>query len=123
MVLFFSHKITQEQKNDAKKLLGVEEFVALPKELQELFSFVPAELDDLKEYIKPFGDFLKQNTKSGDIALIQGDFGLSYKLVKYSKSIGVVPVYATTRRKSKEIQIENQVIKESLFEHVRFRKY
>ena len=121
MYLLFSHELTDAQIEDAKKL-GVEEFVYLPDDLQRKFSNVPPELESIKEYAKDFEKFL-ENAKSGDYVLIQGDFGLTCHLVNFSKSKGLIPVYATTKRISKDIKKDGKVVKISEFKHIRFRKY
>ena len=122
LYLLFSHKLTPEQIEDAKKNLGVEEFVYMPSDLQEKWSNVPGEMGDLSEYAKDFMKFL-DTAKEGDYVLIQGDFGLTYKLVNFTKNKNLIPVYSTTKRISKEINSGNKVLKISEFDHVRFRKY
>jgi len=123
MLLFFSHKLTDSQKADAKRSWGVEEFLYLPSDLQSLFSNVPPELESLKEYAKPLTGFLKKNSKEGDMALIQGDFGLVNILVKEAEKNGVIPVYSTTKREAVEKEIEGKSVKISKFEHIRYRRY
>jgi hypothetical protein len=125
MFLFFSHRLTPEQERDARENLGVEKFLYLPENLQKVFSNIPPEMDneELKHYVKQFGEFLLENSTPGDYALIQGDFGVVYNLVNFAKSIGVVPVYATTKRVVKEIKDGDKIIKQSQFKHIRFRKY
>jgi hypothetical protein len=121
MYLFFSHNLTDEQIKDAKSM-GIVEFISLPDELQYLWSNIPPELDSLDGYDEPFYEFLK-DAKKGDFVLIQGDFGLVYRLVDFSKKNGLIPVYATTKRIAKEIVKNAKVIKISEFKHVKFRKY
>ena len=123
MLLFFSHKLTSTQIEDAKRSWGVEEFVYLPQELQHLFSNVPPELESLSEYVTPLEVFLQKEAKEGDLALIQGDFGLSHILVKRAQKCGVIPVYATTKRLAVEKEVDGKRVKISQFEHVRFRRY
>jgi len=122
LFLFFSHTLTQEQINDAKNL-GIDKFVPLPNELQYLWSNVPPELEDIEEYAKPFYEFLNINARKGDYVLVQGDFGLSCRLVNYSKQKGLIPVYATTKRKVIETEKDGKIVKKSEFKHVRFRRY
>jgi hypothetical protein len=122
MFLFFSHKLTPHQIEDAKKL-GIKEFVYLPKNLQELWSSVPPELEKLDEYINPFYEFLEKNAKKGDFVLIQGDFGLTCKLVSFCKEKKLIPIYSTTKRKASEIKKNGKIIKTSEFIHVKFRRY
>ena len=121
MYLLFSHKLTDAQIEDAKKL-GVDEFVYLPEDLQRKFSNIPPELESVKKYAKDFEKFL-ENAKSGDYVLIQGDFGLTCHLVNFAKSKGLIPVYATTKRISKDIKKDGKIIKMSEFKHIKFRRY
>ena len=121
--LFFSHRLTDAQKEDALKSLDVEEFVYLPPDLQQLFSNVPPHLESLDEYVRPFAQYLLEVARPGDYILLQGDFGLVYRLVEISKSLGLIPIYATTRRVALERQEGEKSIKLSAFEHVRFRRY
>ena len=121
MYLLFSHKLTGAQIEDAKKL-GVDEFIYLPEDLQEKFSNVPPELESVKEYAKDFEKFL-ENARKGDYVLIQGDFGLTCHLVNLSKNKGLIPVYATTKRISKDVKKDGKVVKISEFMHIRFRRY
>ncbi len=122
MFLFFSHKLTPHQIEEVKKL-GVEEFVYLPKDLQEVFSNVPPDVESLGEYLKPLFLFLMENSKSGDYVLIQGEFGVVYRLVSFAKILDLIPIYATTKRITKEIVKDAKIVKISEFKHIRFRKY
>lgn len=123
MFLLFSHTLTSEQKEDAKGSLGVEEFVMLPSDLQELWSNVPATLDDLSDYLEPLKNYFQNNLQKHDVVLIQGDFGATYVMVNEVKSLGAKAVHATTKRNVLEKSIENKIVKTSVFEHVRFRSY
>ena len=120
LFLFFSHSLTNEQIEDAKYNLNIEEFVHLPKELQTLFSNVSPELKSLNEYVKPFKEFLKKKAKKDDLILIQGDFGLVCHLVDFSIKQKYIPVYATTKR---EVIVEKNGTKVSKFKHIIFRRY
>ncbi|AXX84688.1 CRISPR-associated protein Csx20 [Aliarcobacter skirrowii] len=123
MFLLFSHTLTKNQKDDAMKSFGIEEFIYLPKELQELFSNVPNDLKKLSEYLTPIKLFLKQYSKEGDFVLIQGDFGATYILVNFAKSLKLKAVYSTTKRVTQEFEEDGKIIKKSIFEHERFRDY
>lgn len=123
MFMLFNHTLTPVQKSDAMKRFGVDRFVPLPDELQYIWSQISAEEESLDEMLAPLWEWLEQQTKEGDVALIQGDFGASCLAVHRLKALGVVCCYATTKRKAIERHIGDTVVKESLFEHVRFRKY
>jgi len=123
MILLFNHTLTEAQKADAKISLGVEDFVALPHELQNIWSNVPPEIESLKSLLVPIRAFVQKEAKEGDHILIQGDFGATCQMVKYAKSLGLIPVYATTKREVVEVKEDDKVIKKSLFKHERFRRY
>jgi len=123
LFLVFSHSLTQKQKEDAIDSLKVDKFVSLPPEIQKIFSNIPPQEKDISKYLTPIKDFLKEKSKKGDYALIQGDFGAVVDLVNFSKSIGVIPIYSTTKRESIEKIVNNRVIKQSIFKHILFRRY
>lgn len=123
MFLFFSHKLTDEQIYDAKENLGISEFVYLPDDLQNKFSNVPPEINDIKAYSMEFINYLEKNAKKEDYVLIQGDFGIVFWVVEYCKNNNLKAVYSTTKRIAKEMKIKGKIIKTSEFEHIRFRFY
>jgi len=123
MFLLFSHKLTQAQIINAKEQFGVGEFTYLSDELQHLWSNIPPDIVDLKEYLEPIKTYLSQNLKKDDVVLIQGDFGATCQMANLVKSFGVKAVYATTRRSVQEKTIDGKVVKTSVFEHVRFREF
>ena len=123
IILLFSHTLTDVQMHDAMATFGVEVSVALPKELQTLWSNVPAELESLGEYLQPFNEYLKRELNRGDVVLVQGDFGATYAMVSIVRSLGGVALYATTKRNVVEELVNEKIVKISIFEHVRFRVY
>lgn len=124
MFLLFSHKLTQEQVEDAKIALGVEKFVNLSEELQRVWSNIPTDIPRLEEFLKDIKKFLVDGARKDDFVLIQGDFGAVYEMVNFSKSLGLISVYATTKRETEEIKgNDNKIIKKSIFKHRRFREY
>ena len=58
LFLLFSHSLTEDQKQDAQDSLGVSEFVSLPAELQQMFSNVPPELEELDDFLDPIVDWI-----------------------------------------------------------------
>jgi len=123
MFLLFSHTLTKPQIDDAKNSLGVASFISLSTELQKLWSDVPPELESLEEYLKPIRGFITTESKSDDVVLIQGDFGVVYEMVVFCKELKLATVYATTKREVKEVIKDGKILKTSLFKHVRYRKY
>ncbi len=123
MLLLFSHKLDEIQKTDAKNSYNISEFVSLPQDLQSLWSAVPTEVENLSEYLQPLKDFISQNFKKEDLALIQGDFGVTYMMVNFCKNLGLICVYAKTKREVEEVVVDGSTIKKSIFKHKGYREY
>lgn len=123
LFLFFSHEITEKQKIDAKESYDIKEFITLPEELQYKWSNIPADLDSIKEFLLPFKKWLTQEASKGDYMLIQGEFGAVYFIVNWAFENGLIPIYSTTERKSKEVSDGEKIKSVKIFEHKRFRKY
>lgn len=124
MLLLFSHKLTEDQKEDANTALGVREFLALPDDLQNLWMQIPPTKQLLSEYLEPIRSWLNENAGHGDYVLIQGDYGAVYLMVNYAFSVGLIPVYATTERIVVEKRMPDNAVKsERIFTHKIFRRY
>jgi len=124
LFLLFSHQLTPEQQADATQRLKVDTFRSLPPDLQAQWSQVPPELEQVDVYAQPIWDWLSEKAEGGDYVMVQGDFGITYATVRKALDLGLVPVYATTRRESSEVVAENGEVRKTLtFRHIRFRKY
>lgn len=119
----FNHTLTQAQIEDAKGSFGIEEMVPLPEDLQSLWSNLSPDMERLMPYLDPLLSHIDRHISSGDVALVQGDFGATCLVVRHIKARGAIAVYATTRRSVVEKHIDGKVVKTSIFEHVRFREY
>ena len=104
--------------------LGVTVIIAPPEDIQDPWSQVPAETDSLVEYLAPVLDWLGEMAAPGDFVLIQGEFGATWLAVKEAFSLGLIPVYSTTRRQAVKEHLPNGDVEvRHLFSHVRFRRY
>jgi phenylpropionate dioxygenase-like ring-hydroxylating dioxygenase large terminal subunit len=122
--LFLSHQLTEDQEAELRAHWGVGEIVPLPQDLQALWSQVPPYLESLTGYLSPLFRWLAENARPGDIALIQGEFGAVYLAVQKAFELGLVPIYATTRREVRETKLpDGSIRQERVFKHVRFRVY
>ena len=123
LFLLFSHNLTPTQEVDAKESFGIEEFVNLPDNLQQLWSNIPPHLTDISDYLRPLKDYIEKSVEDSDVFLIQGDFGGCYEMVNFVKSLGYLAVHSTTKRDVVEKTVDGKVEKFSRFEHVIFRLY
>lgn len=124
--LLFNHRLTPDQVADAAQCLQTDEMHQhyLPDPLQKLWSNVPPELESLDAYLAPITAWLDSVATAQDYVLVQGDFGATYWLVQHCKAQGYVPIYGTTARQTREVvEADGSIRKESIFKHVRFRRY
>lgn len=122
--ILLSHKLTQEQIDALKNELKINNIILLPENLQLLWGNIPPEPEKIHDILNPIRLWLKENAKSGDYALIQGDMGATYQMINYAFSINIHPCYTTTERISLQEKDNNgtvNVIKQ--FKHIRFRLY
>lgn len=108
---------------EAYKNLGVEKIYYLPDYLRSMWSQIPPDIPEIREYIQPIKEWLEGKVKKGDYMLVQGDFGATYQMVKWAFSKNYRPIYATTKRTAVEMRQDEKIITNRQFEHVRFRFY
>ena len=82
-LLVFSHQLTENQKKELIEKYGVKKIESLPEELQNIWSNVSIK-KDYKENLEKIKEFVKENFDKGDIILVQGNWGYTYNLVKWS---------------------------------------
>jgi len=123
LYLLFNHTLTSAQEEDAYQSMNIEQIVPFPDSLLEIWKNIPFDLPSLKEHISHHMEYLDRVGERGDFLLVQGDFGATYLMVQKAISIGMIPLYATTQRKSSEDTVEGKIVKTSVFEHGIFRRY
>lgn len=122
VLLVFSHQLTENQEKELIEGYGVKQIESLPEELQKMWSNVSIK-KDYKENLEKIKKFVKENFGKKDIILIQGNWGYTYNLVKWSIENGLIPVYSYTERNVEEIKDGENVKKISYFKHVKFIEY
>lgn len=123
MLVIFNHSLTDAQREDAKASLDVGEFIAPPENLLAIWGQLPPDTETLAPFLAPFFDWLREAGRTGDYVLVQGDFGATFLLVQQALSLGLRPLYSTTRREATEELVGDQVRLSHHFRHVRFRGY
>ncbi|MDI3269912.1 MAG: CRISPR-associated protein Csx20 [Bacillota bacterium] len=124
LLILLSHKLLPEQEADARRTLGVGGCTYLPEDLQTIWSQIDPSVEDLEEDLAPIGRWLEEEGQPGDYVLIQGEYGATVWAIEKARFLAMLPVYSTTRR---EVEVEEtgdgQVVRKSVFRHVRFRPY
>jgi hypothetical protein len=124
ILLIFSHKLTTDQKMDLQNNWKINKFLYLPAKLQNLWSDVPPEKKELRNYLLPVFAWMEECGEKGDLALIQGDYGAVFLTVQQALKLCLTPLYATTKRVLIEEKQPDGTIKSvRIFKHVCFRKY
>ena len=123
LFILLNHTINNDQKQSAINN-GIENFIALPPKLQNIWHNIPPMQEKLYPLLSPVRQWLCKKASPGDFILIQGDFGATYLMVKFAFEQSLVPVYATTKRNAVEKRLDDGSIKmEHIFNFCRFRKY
>lgn len=123
LFLVFSHKLTVDQQKDAMINFGIKEFIYLPDKLQKVWSNIDPKALEISADINQIINHIIENFTIEDYILVQGDFGATYRVVNTLSNLGFRCIYSTTVRKSLEVRENNIIIKSSIFEHVKFRRY
>ena len=120
MYILMSHEMTEHQYRDAKATLDIEKFDIVPS---GIWSQIPSEFENIDDSLVEFKKYILQGNNKEDYLLVQGDYGATFNMVQFSKEIGMIPIYATSKRKAYEVVEGDKVITVREFEHVRFRRY
>lgn len=120
LFILINHALTPEQEEGARKNLNIDKFVNIAD--AKWSDIDPSEKGVIK-VIETYKDKLRSQAKSGDVLLVQGDFGATYNMIRFAKNMGLIAVYATTKRIVSE-QVENgKLVIKREFKHARFREY
>ena len=121
-LLLFSHQLTENQEIELVENFKVKKIVSLSSELQEMWSNVSIK-ENYKENLEKIKKYIEENFNENDVMLVQGNWGYTYNIVKWSIEKRLVPVYSYTERNVEEIKDGENVKKISYFKHVKFIEY
>jgi len=124
MFLLLSHTLTEEQMKEARERFGVTGFFPLPESLQPIWSGIPAQGNWQQTWLEPIQYWLRKEGNSGDIVVVQGEFGATVYMVGWLRKNGFRPMYATSEREVVETPMaDGSVVTQRAFRHVQFRDY
>lgn len=121
-LLLFSHQLTENQEKELVENFKVKKIISLSSELQEMWSNVSIK-KNYKENLEKIKKYIEENFNENDVILVQGNWGYTYNIVKWSIEKRLVPVYSYTERNVEEIKDGENVKKISYFKHVKFIEY
>lgn len=122
VLLLFSHQLTENQEKELVENFKVKKIVSLSSELQKMWSNVSIK-ENYKENLEKIKKYIEENFNENDVMLVQGNWGYTYNIVKWSIEKRLVPVYSYTERNVEEIKDGENVKKISYFKHVKFIEY
>lgn len=122
VLLLFSHQLTENQEKELVENFKIKKIVSLSSELQEMWSNVSIK-ENYKENLEKIKKYIEANFNENDVMLVQGNWGYTYNIVKWSIEKKLVPVYSYTERNVEEIKDGENVKKISYFKHVKFIEY
>jgi hypothetical protein len=117
-----NHQLTDKQTSELQTLYGADSFLEPPADIASLWAQIPAEQEITLALLSPVIAWLS-DAVPGSPVIVQGEFGAVYAVVTWCLQHGLIPVYAASRRVSKEVREGERVIKMNIFEHVRFKEY
>lgn len=118
IVLLFSHKLTENQEKELIENYKCNKIISLPKDLQNKWMAVDDQTD-----AEIFEKFLLERLNKNDYVLIQGEWGLTYKMINFAFNNEFIPLFSRTTRDVREEKKGDEIIKISVFKHLGFRKY
>jgi len=118
--ILMNHALTPKQEEDARQNLNIAKFINIAD--AKWSDIDPCKKSVLK-IVEIYKDKLKSQAKAGDVLLVQGDFGATYNMIKFAKNMGLIAVYATTKRIVSECLEDGKVVTKREFKHARFREY
>ena len=121
-LLLFSHQLTENQEKELIENFKVKKIISLSSELQKMWSNVSIK-ENYKENLEKIKKYIEENFNENDVMLVQGNWGYTYNIVKWSIEKRLVPVYSYTERNVEEIKDGENVKKISYFKHVKFIEY
>lgn len=121
-LLLFSHQLTENQAKELMEDFEVKKILNLPTELQEMWSNVSIK-ENYTENLEKIKKYIEINFNKDDVILVQGNWGYTYNLVKWSIDNDLLPIYSYTERNVKEIKDGENIKKISYFKHIKFIKY
>lgn len=120
LFILMNHEMLPIQYENAQKTLHVSQTITLS---DAKWSQISPEVDTIQPFLEHYKEQLHMCAKVDDYLLVQGDFGATYHMIRFARSLGLIPIYATTKRHATQEVVDGTIITKREFIHVRFREY
>ena len=124
LLCILNHNLTEMQKTDAKIKMNIDKIIEPPESINDLWANVSPEGELNIDKLQIVINWIKGKSAKNDYVLVQGEFGATFYIIDFCFKYGLIPIYATSERKYKEIVLsDNSIERRHIFQHVQFRKY
>ena len=120
LFVLMNHELLPAQYQDAIESLGVTSAVSIS---DVNWSQISPDDETISHSLEGYKQALIKQAQQEDFLLVQGDFGATYHMIRFARSLGLIPIYATTKRHATQEIVDGAVITKREFIHVRFREY
>lgn len=120
LFVLMNHELLPAQYQDAIESLGVTRAVSIS---DVNWSQISPDDETISHSLEGYKQALIKQSQQEDFLLVQGDFGATYHMIRFARSLGLIPIYATTKRHATQEIVDGSVITKREFIHVRFREY
>lgn len=120
LFVLMNHELLPAQYQDAIESLGVTRAVSI---FDVNWSQISPDDETISHSLEGYKQALIKQAQQEDFLLVQGDFGATYYMIRFARSLGLIPIYATTKRHATQEIVDGSVITKREFIHVRFREY
>ena len=124
VLIILNHTPSEAQLKDLKNSFAITEILGLPEDIKDYLKNVPPDKDLSIDILESITDFIYKNLSKGDYIWIQTEYGITFYIVDFALNNGFIPIYSTTERIYTEKKLsDNEIERNYIFRHVRFRKY
>jgi hypothetical protein len=117
-----NHPHTPRQEAELQDSFNAGKIKYPPSGTTELWSKIPTARELTGAHLEPFTGWLLE-AAPGDVVVLQGEFSATFALADFSLRKGLIPVCAVTERVAQEKREGEIGQKNSIFEHICFRRY
>ncbi|MDR2080645.1 MAG: hypothetical protein LBP54_02005 [Campylobacteraceae bacterium] len=120
LFILMNHNLMESQIKEAKEVLKIDEIIDLS---DSTWANIDPDKEKITYELTAYKERLTAEANKDNYLLVQGDFSATYSMVNFAFINGIIPVYAVTKRESKEQIIDGKVVITREFIHARFREY
>jgi len=120
--ILLNHTLTPKQTQELKEIFGVNDIIVPSQEICDFWQQIPTDMEISEEFLQSVLEWLSA-MQSGDILVIQGEFGATFALADWALKKGLKVLHSVTERVATENREGERIERSYVFEHKKFREY